>query len=140
MFYQQQLFIRPIPNDTYLVKLMSYQMPTTVISSATNAAVIPATDAQGNIQGFTNSNVNSSATNLPNFNEWWQLIAYGAALKIFIEDGDNEQYQQYKMYFEEQKMLAQRRELKQLANQRIQTPYSVEQSQSGPAWPIFPLY
>lgn len=140
LFYQQQLFIRPIPNDTYLVKLMSYQMPTTVISSATNAPEIPATDTSGNIQGFTNSNSNSNATNLPDFNEWWQLIAYGAALKIFIEDGDHEQYAQYKVYFEEQKMLAQRRELKQLGNQRIQTAYAADQSQTGPAWPIFPLY
>lgn len=140
MFYQQQLFVRPIPNDTYLVKLMSYQMPTTVISSATNSTIIPATDTAGNIQGFTNANINSNATNLPDFNEWWQLISYGAALKIFAEDGDDEKYAQYKIYFEEQKMLAQRKELKQLANQRIQTAYSVEQSQTGPAWPIFPLY
>lgn len=139
MFYQQQLFLRPIPNDTYAVKLMAYKMPTTVVSAATNAINIPATDAQGNIQGFTNSNINSNATNLPMFNEWWQLIAYGAALKIFIEDGDHDEYERYKIYFEDQKCLAQRKELKQLGNQRIQTRYA-ENNTTGPAWPIFPLY
>lgn len=139
MFYQQQLFLRPIPNDTYSVKLMAYKMPTTVVSSATNAITIPATDQQGNIQGFTNDNVNSNATNLPQFNEWWQLIAYGAALKIFIEDGDHTEYERYKIYFEEQKCLAQRKELKQLGNQRIQTRYA-ENNTAGPSWPIFPMY
>ena len=139
MFYQQQLFLRPIPNDTYAVKVMAYQMPTTVVSAATNAINIPAVDAQGNLQGFTNSNTNSNGTNLPMFNEWWQLIAYGAALKIFIEDGDHSEYERYKIYFEEQKRLAQRKELKQLGNQRIQTRYA-ENNTTGPAWPIFPIY
>lgn len=138
MFYQQQLFLRPIPNDSYFVKLMCYQMPTTVLSSATNALNIPATDSAGNIQGFTNSNINSNATNLPQFNEWWQLIAYGAALKIFIEDGEHEEHAKYYAHFEQQKLLAQRKELRQLANQRIQTPYS--DNVGGPQWPIFPLY
>lgn len=139
LFYQQQLFLRPIPNDTYAIKIIAYKMPTTVISSATNSVTIPSTDSQGNIQGFTNSNPQSNATNLPQWNEWWQLIAYGAALKIFIEDGDHAEYERYKIYFEEQKRLAQRRELKQLANQRIPTRYS-EQNLAGNYWPIFPLY
>lgn len=137
MFYQQQLFIRPIPNDTYAVKLVSYQMPTTVLSSATNALVIPNTDQQGNIQGFTNNDPNSSSTNLPMLNEWWQMIAYGAALKIFIEDGDHAEYQLYKGYFEEQKNLAQRKALKQSGSQRIATRYSGQNGNRN-AWPIYP--
>lgn len=124
MFYQQQLFLRPIPDDTYLIKLMAYTLPTTVVSSATNALNIPSTDPQGNIQGFTNNSLGSSATNLPQFNEWWQLIAYGAALKIFIEDGDHEEYERYRVYFEEQKCLAQRKALRQYSNQRIPTRYA----------------
>jgi hypothetical protein len=140
MFYQQQLFLRPIPNDTYLVKLMAYMMPTTVISAATIAPQNPSIDQQGNIQGYTNGSPTSTSTNLPDFNEWWQLIAYGAALKIFIEDGDHEQYEQYKVYFEQQKLLAQRKELKQLANQRIPTIYATDQNQGGSSWPIFPQY
>jgi hypothetical protein len=139
MFYQQQLFLRPIPNDTYAIKVMAYMMPTTVVSAATNSIQIPNTDAQGNIQGFTNNNVNSNATNLPQFNEWWQLIAYGAALKIFIEDGDHEQYAMYKVYFQEQLNLAQRKALRQLANQRIQTAYA-DNNAGVAAWPIFPIY
>lgn len=151
MFWQQQLFLRPIPNDTYLVKLMAYMLPTTVISAATNATirsslyVDPATTETSfptpttvEIQGFS-GNSNSLATDLPQFNEWWQMIAYGSALKIFAEDGDWEEHAQLKVRFEEQKLLAQRKTLKQLASQRIPTAYA-ENNLGGPSWPIFPYY
>lgn len=150
LFWQQQLFLRPIPNDTYSVKVMAYQLPTTVISAATNATqrpslfVDPATTQTSaptpttvQIQGFSGQS-GSLPTDLPQFNEWWQLIVYGASLKIFAEDGDMEEYGKFKGLFEEQKMLAQRKTLKQLANQRIQTPYA--ENVAGPAFPIFPIY
>lgn len=155
MFWQQQLFLRPIPNDTYAVKMMAYMLPTTVMSAATNAPqrpsliVDPAT-TQGSIpssstvqlQGFSGFGTppnQSLATDLPQFNEWWQLIAYGASLKIFIEDGEHQEYERYKGYFEEQKLLAQRKTLRQLADQRIPTRYA-ENAIGGPTWPIFPMY
>lgn len=124
MFFQQQLFLRPIPNDTYAVKVMAYFQPTVAISNLTNATEKPAFDGTGTDQTL--------------FPEWWQVLAYGAALKIFIEDGEHSEYERYKGYFEEQKLLAQRKALKQLANQRIQTPYA--ENVAGPAFPIFPIY
>lgn len=143
MFFQQQLFLRPIPNDSYSVKLLAYLMPTTVMNAGTNATVRPSLNVDVNnvvtVQGFTGSN-DSEPTDLPQFNEWWQLIAYGTAMKIFIEDGDHEEYERMAMYFEKQKLLAQRKELRQLSNQRIQTAYSENNGMSGAAWPIFPLY
>jgi hypothetical protein len=137
MFYQQQLFLRPIPNDTYAVKVMSYFMPTVVLNAATNSPSRPLFNVTGANSGDIAA-FGTSGTDLPLFNEWWQLIAYGAALKIFIEDGEHEEYARYKAYFEEQKLLAQREALRQLANQRIQTPYA--ENVSGPAFPIFPIY
>jgi hypothetical protein len=153
MFWQQQLFLRPIPNDVYAVKLMSYKLPTTVISAATNATRRPSlfvdptttpgsvpTPTTVSIQGFSGQS-GSLATDLPQFNEWWQVIAYGASLKIFIENGDHEEYALNEQYFEKSKLLAQRKALKQLAGQRIQTAYS-EGNASGTSaqWPIYPLY
>lgn len=139
LFYQQQIIMRPVPDSQYLIKVMSYQLPTTVISSATNSASFPAITPQGTLQGFNNGTVNSGPTNLPQFNEWWQLIAYGAALKIFIEDGEHEEFARYKGYFEEQKLLAQRKTLKQLADQRVTTAYSGFSQNSG-TWPNFTYY
>jgi len=125
MFFQQQLFLRPIPNDTYSVKLLGYFQPTVAMSSATNAG--------------TKSQFDGTLTDVPLFNEWWQLIAYGASIKIFIEDGEHEEAAKYKQYFEEQKLLAQRKCLKQLGGKRIRTAYS--QGQAGaPQFPVFPIY
>lgn len=139
LFWQQQIFVRPIPNDTYQIKVMAYQLPTTVMSSATNATVRPAIDSSGNIQGFS-GNSGSLPTDLPQFNEFWQLIAYGAAIKILIEDGDHEEIARQKPYFEEAKMLVQRKTLKQLGSQRIETIYSNSSNQGSAAWPLFPYY
>ena len=158
LFWQQQLFIRPIPNDSYLVKVMAYMMPTTVLSAATNATVYPALKVDLSnpqpsfntvtIQGFNNvehsgtgpGNIPVSLRDLPQFNEWWQLISYGAAIKILIEEGDYEEADKIKPIFEEQKLLAQRKTLRQLGAQRIQTKYSEDQLQGCPTWPIFPMY
>lgn len=144
LFWQQQLFLRPIPNDTYFVKMMAYMMPTTVMNAATNSTIRPSLNVVGNndvdVQGFNGAS-GSLSTDLPQFNEWWQLISYGAALKIFVEDGEWGEYERYKMLFEEQKMLAQRKTLRQLAHQRIPTVYSsMANGARSDTWPIFPIY
>lgn len=120
LFFQQQFTFKPVPNDTYQIKVMAYQQPTTLMANGLSGAQ------------FINQ------TDLAMYNEWWQVIAYGAALKILIEEGDHEEYERNRGYFEEAKLLAQRRCLKQLSNQRIQTNYA-ENSGQG-TWPIFPFY
>lgn len=139
MVWQQQVFLRPIPNDTYQIKMMAYLLPTTVMSSATNATQRPSIDANGNLQGFS-GNSGSLPTDLPQFNEFWQLIAYGASLKIFAEDGEHQEYAAYTPYYEKAKLLCQRKTLKQLAQNRIHTWYSNNNQGSSSAWPIFPYY
>lgn len=157
LMWQQQLFIRPIPNDTYLVKMMAYMMPTTVISAATNSTVRPSilvdpattptsapTNTTVQIQGFNGSDTGATPnplSDLPQFNEFWQMIAYGTALKIMIEDGDYQEAATLKPIFEEQKLLAQRKTLRQLAHQRMPTRYAQGDDSGGSnQWPIFPLY
>lgn len=150
MVWQQQVFMRPIPNDVYAVKMMAYMLPTTVLSAATNATVRPSfavdsattnssapTATTVQIQGFS-GNSGSLPTDLPQFNEFWQVLAYGAALKIFAEDGEHTEYERYVPYYEKAKLLVQRKTLKQIAQNRIQTPYA--ENVQGPAFPIFPIY
>ena len=122
LFFQQQFNFKPIPNDVYQVKVMVYQQPTAAILGS---------------QTVTRDQFQQSS-DMPTYSEWWQVIAYGAALKIFIEDSDHEQYQANLGYFEQAKVLAQRRALKQLSNQRIPTLYS--QNSGNSSWPIFPFY
>jgi len=151
MFFNQNLYLRPIPNDTYQVKCLAEILPTTALSAATNTTLRPSlyvdpattntsapTATTVQIQGFSGNSA-SLNTDLPQFNEWWQLIAYGAALKILKEDGDHEQIAIYDRYFREQCLLAQRKTIKQLGSQRIPTAYAENQS-AGNTWPVYPLY
>jgi hypothetical protein len=126
LFFQNQLFLRPIPNDVYQVSIISYVQPTVALSMLSNAA--------------TKAQFDGTLTDVPLFNEWWYLIALGAALRIMTQEGDHDEYARYKMYFEEQKLLCQRRTLKELANKRINTPYSPDNVGLSSAWPIFPYY
>jgi hypothetical protein len=129
---------------------MAYVLPTTVMSAATNTVVrsslvvdpattsnSPPTPTTVSINGFNGTPTGLS--DLPQFNEWWQMIAYGAAIKILIEEGDWTEAAAIKAIFEEQKMLAQRKTLRQLAHQRTPTIYS-QNSSNNAQWPIFPLY
>lgn len=122
LFFNQSLCLRPVPQDTYQIKMIAYVQPTVAIANST------ATRTQ-----FIGVGTDSTL-----FNEWWQMVAYGAALKILIEDGDLEEADRYKGVFEEQKLLAQRRTIKQLVNQRIPTEYS--QVGTGPSFPVYPVY
>lgn len=120
LFYNQQFKFKPVPNDVYEIKVLAYQQPTALLA------------AGGVSTQF--SNFNDAAT----YNEWWQLIAYGAAIKIFIEDGDHEEASSYKQYFEEAKLLAQRRTLKVLAQQKILVQNYNSGGQNG-YWPYPPV-
>lgn len=143
MVWQQQVFLRPIPNDVYSVKMMAYLLPTTVMNAATNATQRPSINVVGNndinIQGFDGAT--SLQTDLPQFNEFWQLIVYGASLKIFAKDGEHEEYQRYLPYYEKSKLLCQRKTLKQLSQNRIHTAYDGSMNgQYQYGLPIFPYY
>lgn len=109
----QQLYFRAVPNDSYEVKMVAYINPVELLTANPNQA--------------------------PEWNEWWQLLAYGAVCKILAQDGDHEEYQIYRGYMEESKLLAQRRALKQLTNQRIPTAYSNNGGNAAP-FPVFPVY
>jgi len=60
----------------------------------------------------------------PMVRDWWNLIAYGASLKIFGDNMDLESYQKIEVLFEKQKRLVERRTLCQLKNQRVATIYT----------------
>jgi len=59
----------------------------------------------------------------PQVRNWWNMIAYGASLKIFSDNGDFDNYEKYNVLFNKYKRLAQRRTLEQLKTQRVATIY-----------------
>jgi len=98
LFYEQQFIFRPVPDKPYLFKIQVYVRPTELASNNPNA--------------------------MPNFIEWWELIAMGASLKVFEDNGDMDQYQKFYPLYQNYKDIAQRRTLKQIATERAQTLYA----------------
>ena len=70
-----------------------------------------------------------TAGSQPMVRDWWNLIAFGASLKIFADNMDMDSYQKVDVLFDKQKRLVERRTLCQLKNQRVATIYT--QSSGG---------
>ncbi len=67
LFYNNEFTFRPIPDQVYVITM----------------------------QGYINQLELSLPGDQPLFTEWGQLIAYGAALDIFLDRGDRVAYEQY---------------------------------------------
>ena len=117
VFYQDQIILYPVPDQAYTVSFEVYKYPASFTI-----------DAQGNF--------NASLT--PQLQEWWQLLAYGAADKIFADNADFENMQKYRPLLEEQMNLVLRRTISQQTSDRTATIYT-EQSQF-PSYPFGNLF
>lgn len=127
MWFNQKLTLRPVPNDSYRVRMVAQYQPTVVL------------DAKDTTLQSQFDETTAGARQTSNFFEWWQLLVYGASLKIFITDGDHEEYERNRPYYEMMKLEAQRRCLKQMSNQRINTIYS-DNIGLTPPFPPYPIY
>jgi len=68
----------------------------------------------------------------PLVRDWWNLIAFGASLKIFQDTLDLESYEKVKVFFNEALRLVERRTIQQLSTQRVSTIYDgYNQSTNG---------
>lgn len=98
LFFEDTFTFRPIPDRAYIVNMNVYKKPTEL----------------------------TNPTDEPVFNAMWQLLAFGAAQKIFIDTGKLDQAQAYQPYLEEQMDLVRRRTLNQQDVQRVATLYSAQ--------------
>lgn len=103
-FYQDQIMLFPIPDQVYTVSFEAFKYP------------------------FSFSETASPLTQYPQLSEWWELIALGAADKIFADNGDIENMSKFRPLLDEKMRLAQRRTIVQYASERVATIYT-EQSQ-----------
>jgi len=111
LFYNNNFEFRPVPDQTYEFKCKCLIRPTAM----------------------------AAATSSPEIVEWYELIAYGTCLKIFIESGDWDEHGKFFPIFDRQKNLAQRRALKKLSNQRVPTEYNMD-PMSRAVWDFYPYY
>lgn len=96
MFFDNQFLLRPIPDKAYKVDIVVQSVPTELLA----------------------------ASDVPELRQWWQLLALGASLKVFEDNGDIEQLAQFRPIYEEQLVLAGRRTVKQQTSRKIATPFS----------------
>jgi len=95
-FYNQQLVLRPVPQQVYQIELQIQQQPTDLIADGDQ----------------------------PELDEWYLFICSLASELIYTDFPDPEGMAYLKPILDQQRLIAQRRTLKQLSNQRAQTIFS----------------
>ena len=107
LYYDNKFVVRPIPDQPYRIQIEVYQRPTELMS--------------GN--------------SVPNLEEWWQYIAYGAARKVFQDRMDIESVALLGQR-KKQEALCLRRTIVQYTNERVATIYteSVTPGTGGFGW------
>lgn len=95
LYYANKFTLRPVPDKPYPIIMEVYKRPTELID----------------------------ANQEPELQQWWQYIAYGAALKIFQDRSDLESATALMPEFKKQERLVLRRTSQQYANQRSDTIY-----------------
>lgn len=132
LFYADTLYLRPVPDRAYLVTLQAFINPIAAIlgssnnpptDGGTNDVVLPSPPNAINIPvGFVND------TDTAQLLQWWQLIAWGTAIKILEDRGDYENIQRIYPSYDQQKRLVLRRTLVEMANERTATIYTQQTS------------
>lgn len=98
LFFEDTFTFRPIPDRAYIVNMNVYKTPTALAQAGSS----------------------------PVLDMMWQLLAHGAAQKIFIDTGKLDQAQAYQPYLDEQMDLVRRRTLNQMDVQRVATLFSAQ--------------
>ena len=94
-FFQDQFLVYPIPDQAYTVSFEAYMYPTALMAQ----------------------------TDSPQLREWWQLLAFGAAQKIFEDNADFENMAKFRPLLDEQMRLVLRRTQQQYTSERTSTIY-----------------
>ncbi len=95
MYYQDQFTFRPVPDAVYPVQFEVYVRPAQLMQM----------------------------NDVPQLEQWWQYIAYGAAKKVFEDRSDMDSVRQIMPEYKKQEMLVIRATIVQYTNDRVQTIY-----------------
>ena len=99
--------------------------PTAVLFNANVMEFYPVPDISYEFAcaGFQNPTALAAGSQVQ-VRDWWNLVAYGAAMKIFTDNLDIESYQKIDPIFQRQMNLVERRTLTQIKNARVATIYN----------------
>lgn len=103
VFFQDQFILYPVPDQAYTVSFEAYKYP---------------------IDFFLASDGTYNGDLTPQLKEWWQLLSYGAADKIFADNADFENMAKFRPLLDEQMNLCLRRTIVQQTSERAATIYT----------------
>jgi hypothetical protein len=128
LFYHDTIYLRPVPDAAYLVNVQAFINPIACLNGqihnpptvgGTNDPNFPSPPVAVNVpEGFVNTNDTAQ------IKQWWQLIAWGAAMKIFEDRGDVENIARFMPIFDKQLRLALRRTLVEMSSERAATIFT----------------
>lgn len=104
LYFQNEFILRPVPDKTYKVELEVYIRPTELMAAGA----------------------------VPDLEQWWQWIAYGAAKKIFEDASDLQSIQDIMPEYKNQERLCLRKTLGNLSTQRVATIYNFPNQFNSP--------
>ena len=106
LYFDNKFTVRPVPDQPYRVNIEVFMRPTWLMASS----------------------------DVPELEEWWQYIAYGAAKKIFEDRMDSDSVQAIYPEYKKQELLCLRRTIVQNTNQRTATIYTEQSGVSNGGW------
>lgn len=100
MFFQDQFTVRPVPDKGYTIEMVAYRQPTFALELA------PAN------------------TGVPELREWWELLAFGAAKKIYEDRLDPDGVALMDKSIQERYGVVRTRTYAEIGKQRINTLFA----------------
>lgn len=82
LFYQNQFTVRPVPDQAYSIEISAYRRPSQALLGTT-------------------SNTAPNLSGRPELFEWWELIAFGVAKKLYQDRLDDVGVMQMQKYYDE---------------------------------------
>jgi hypothetical protein len=107
LFYQNQFVLRPVPDQAYTIEISAYRRPSQALLGTTSAT-------SPNLAGR------------PEQYDWWELIAFGVAKKLYQDRLDDVGVQQMQKYYDEKLSDCNTRTYAQLSKRQSNTMFRDE--------------
>lgn len=97
LFFSDEFILRPVPDKSYRVEVETYRTPSQLLNNNTDS---------------------------PDLDQWWQFIAFGAALKVLEDRRDTDSYQKIYPMYDDQKQKVLHRTIQQQTSERTATIFT----------------
>lgn len=107
LFFQNQFTVRPVPDQAYTIEITAYRLPSKALLGTTSTTLF-------------------DPTGRPELFEWWELIAFGVAKKLYQDRLDIEGVKMMEVFLQEKISEARTRTYGQLAKRQSKTLFRDE--------------